>query len=97
MYPGARLGLYCVANMPGAVPNTSTHALTHVTLPYAVALANNGWRRACTEDASLALGVNIDGGQLVNAAVGEAAGLGAVTLGDVLADGWTIRHLPLGG
>ena len=45
---------YCVANMPGAVPNTSTHALTNVTLPYAVALASKGWRQACADDASLA-------------------------------------------
>ena len=58
---------------PGQAP---TRALTNVTLPYAVVLANTGWRRACAEDASLALGVNIHGGQLVNAAVGEATGLG---------------------
>jgi len=76
---------YCVANMPGAVPNTSTHALTNVTLPYAVALADKGWRQACTGDASLALGVNTHGGHLVNAAVGEATGLDTVTLEDVLA------------
>jgi alanine dehydrogenase len=75
---------YCVANMPGAVPNTSTHALTNVTLPYAVALANRGWRQACTDDASLALGVNSHGGHLVNAAVGEATGLNTVALADVL-------------
>jgi alanine dehydrogenase len=75
---------YCVANMPGAVPNTSTHALTNVTLPYAVALANKGWRQACTDDASLALGVNTHGGHLVNAAVGAATGLDTVALADVL-------------
>jgi alanine dehydrogenase len=75
---------YCVANMPGAVPNTSTHALTNVTLPYAVALANKGWRQACADDASLALGVNTHAGHLVNAAVGEATGLDAVPLGRVL-------------
>ncbi len=63
-----------------------TRALTNVTLPYAVALANKGWRRACAEDASLALGVNIHGGQLVNAAVGEATGLGGGPR-DVLAGG----------
>jgi len=63
---------YCVANMPGAVPNTSTRALTNVTLPYAVALASKGWRQACADDASLALGVNTHAGHLVNAAVGEA-------------------------
>jgi alanine dehydrogenase len=75
---------YCVANMPGAVPNSSTHALTNVTLPYAVALANQGWRQACADDASLALGVNTHAGHLVNAAVGEATGLPAVPLGRVL-------------
>ena len=75
---------YCVANMPGAVPNTSTHALTNVTVPYAVALANKGWRQACIDDASLALGVNTHGGHLVNAAVGEATALGTVALEDVL-------------
>ena len=75
---------YCVANMPGAVPHTSTHALTNVTLPYAVALANKGWRQACADDASLALGVNTHAGHLVNAAVGEATGLPAVPLGRVL-------------
>ena len=75
---------YCVANMPGAVPNTSTFALTNVTLPYAVALANKGWRQACADDASLALGVNTHAGHLVNAAVGEATELDTVPLGDVL-------------
>ena len=49
---------YCVANMPGAVPHTSTYALTNVTLPYAVALADQGWRDALREDAALALGLN---------------------------------------
>src|SRR5581483_10445517 len=55
-YPVHNSVFYCVANMPGAVPNTSTHALTNVTLPYAVALANKGWHQACTDDLSLALG-----------------------------------------
>jgi alanine dehydrogenase len=76
---------YCVANMPGAVPNTSTHALTNVTLPYAVALANKGWRKACADDASLALGVNTHAGHLVNTAVGEATGLDTVPLSRLLA------------
>jgi alanine dehydrogenase len=75
---------YCVANMPGAVPNTSTHALTNVTLPYAVALANKGWRQACADDASLALGVNTHAGHLVNTAVGEATGLDTVPLRHLL-------------
>jgi alanine dehydrogenase len=63
---------YCVANMPGAVPHTSTYALTNVTLPYAVALADRGWRDACRADAALAKGVNTHAGQLVYAPVGEA-------------------------
>jgi alanine dehydrogenase len=71
---------YCVANMPGAVPNTSTYALTNVTLPYAIALANKGWKQACAEDPSLALGVNTHAGHLVNVAVGEATGIDAIDL-----------------
>ncbi len=54
---------YCVANMPGAVPNTSTYALTNATMPYAVALANKGWEQACRDDHSLALGLNTHAGQ----------------------------------
>ena len=76
---------YCVANMPGAVANTSTYALTNVTLPYAVALANKGWQRACIEDASLAGGVNTHAGELVNAAVGEATGIPVAALAGRLA------------
>ena len=55
---------YCVANMPGAVPHTSTYALTNVTLPYAVELANRGWRDALRHDHALALGLNTRKGQL---------------------------------
>jgi alanine dehydrogenase len=84
-YPVHNSVFYCVANMPGAVPNTSTFALTNVTLPYAVALANKGWRQACADDASLALGINTHDGHLVNAAVGEATGLAATPLEDILA------------
>ena len=76
---------YCVANMPGAVANTSTHALTNVTLPYAVALADLGWKQALASDASLALGLNTHAGQVTNAAVGEAVGLPAVPLASALA------------
>jgi alanine dehydrogenase len=76
---------YCVANMPGAVPNTSTYALTNATMPYAVALADKGWERACREDASLALGLNTHAGQLTNEPVGEAVGIEAVSLESVLA------------
>jgi alanine dehydrogenase len=77
---------YCVANMPGAVPSTSTSALTNVTLPYAIAMANKGWRQACLDDSSLALGVNTYGGHLLNAAVGEATGLETTALEEVLAN-----------
>lgn len=75
---------YCVANMPGAVPNTSTYALTNATLPYVVALADKGWRDACVSDRSLALGLNTHAGQLTNAPVGAAVGIDAVSLEDVL-------------
>ena len=75
---------YCVANMPGAVPNTSTYALTNATMPYAVALANKGWEQACRDDHSLALGLNTHAGQLTNGPVGEAVGIEAVSLESVL-------------
>jgi len=75
---------YCVANMPGAVPNTSTYALTNATLPYTVALARKGWQQACRDDHSLALGLNTHAGRLTNAPVGEAHGLDAVSLDEVL-------------
>jgi alanine dehydrogenase len=75
---------YCVANMPGAVPNTSTYALTNATLPYTVALANKGWAQACREDHSLALGLNTHQGQLTNAPVAEAHDLEPVTLDSAL-------------
>lgn len=76
---------YCVANMPGAVPHTSTFALTNATLPYARALANNGWLEACRKDASLALGLSTHDGQLTNDAVASAHGLNAIALESVLA------------
>ena len=76
---------YCVANMPGAVPNTSTYALTNATMPYTVALANRGWQQACRDNPSLALGLNTHAGQLTNAPVGEAHDLVAVDLDGVLA------------
>jgi alanine dehydrogenase len=75
---------YCVANMPGAVPNTSTYALTNSTLPYVVALADKGWRDACAADRSLALGLNTHAGQLTNAPVGAAVGIDAVAVESVL-------------
>ncbi len=77
---------YCVANMPGAVPNTSTHALTKDTLHYTVALADKGWRRALNDDASLAQGLNTFAGEVVYAPVAEAHGLKHRRLSEVLAD-----------
>ena len=76
---------YCVANMPGAVPHTSTHALTNATLPYAMAIADLGWLQAMREDPALALGLNVVSGRLVSAPVAEAHGLDHVTLEEVLA------------
>lgn len=66
---------YCVANMPGAVPFTSTVALTNATLPYALQLANKGWERACRENPELFLGLNIVRGKIVYKSVAEAFGL----------------------
>ncbi len=66
---------YCVANIPGAVPNTSTLALTNATLRYAVALADKGWKQACKDDAALAKGLNIVEGKVVFKAVADVFGL----------------------
>lgn len=66
---------YAVANIPGAVPFTSTMALTNATLPYTVALANKGWKQACKEDPSLALGLNIVKGKVTYKAVADVFGL----------------------
>jgi alanine dehydrogenase len=76
---------YCVANMPGAVPNTSTYALTNATMPYVRAIAGVGWRAALRADAALALGLNTFGGSVVNAQVAEAHGLDHIQLADALA------------
>ena len=76
---------YCVANMPGAVPNTSTYALTNATLPYAVALANKGWDQACRDDHVLALGLNTHQGEVTNGPVAEAHGMESVSLEAALA------------
>jgi alanine dehydrogenase len=75
---------YCVANMPGAVPNTSTYALTNVTLPYVVELAEKGWREALAMDSALALGLNTHEGALVYGPVGEAHGVPTIGLDEVL-------------
>lgn len=66
---------YAVANIPGAVPFTSTLALTNATLPYTIALAQKGWRKACEEDAALAKGVNMVGGKVTFKAVADVFGL----------------------
>ncbi|HLW22925.1 MAG TPA: alanine dehydrogenase [Steroidobacteraceae bacterium] len=66
---------YCVTNMPGAVPRTSTFALTNATLPYVKALADQGWRRALAADPGLAHGLNVQAGQLTHEAVANALGL----------------------
>ena len=76
---------YCVANMPGSVPNTSTYALTNVTLPYAVALANKGWKQALKDDAALALGLNTHDGKVTYPAVAEAFGYELLKLEDAIA------------
>ena len=66
---------YCVANIPGAVPNTSTLALTNATLRYAIALADKGWQKACKDDAALAKGLNIVDGKVVFKAVADVFNL----------------------
>ena len=68
---------YCVANMPGAVPFTSTYALSNATLKYALALADLGWKEALRRDSGLALGLNVHEGAIYYQAVGEAHGLPA--------------------
>ncbi len=75
---------YAVANMPGAVPRTSTLALTNATLPYAVKLANLGWQDACRQDGALKLGLNIVNGKIVYAGVAEAFGLKSFDVDSVL-------------
>jgi alanine dehydrogenase len=76
---------YCVANMPGAVPHTSTYALTNVTLPYAERIADLGWRDAARADPALAAGVNVVDGAVVSAPVAEAHALEPAQLSEVLA------------
>ena len=75
---------YCVANMPGSVPHTSTYALTNVTLPYAVELANRGWREALRRDDALALGLNTYDGHVTYGPVAEAHGMAHLSLAEVL-------------
>lgn len=75
---------YCVANMPGAVARTSTLALGNATLPFMIALANKGWKKACADDKHLLNGLNVHAGQLTYAAVGEALGLPTVDAASLL-------------
>ena len=65
---------YCVANMPGAVPRTSTYALNNATLPFTLALATKGWRQACRDDAHLAAGLTVHDGSVVHEAVAQGLG-----------------------
>ncbi|MGM0582030.1 MAG: alanine dehydrogenase [Bacteroidota bacterium] len=80
---------YCVANMPGAVPYTSTLALTNATLPFAIQLADKGWVKACQENRELALGLNIIKGDVVYDAVAEAYDLEHVPFEKYLGDVWS--------
>ena len=70
---------YCVANMPGAVARTATIALGNATMPFMLALANKGWRQACTDDPHLLAGLNVHAGQLTYYAVGKARGIDGVS------------------
>lgn len=76
---------YCVANMPGAVPATSTRALTNATLPYVVAIANKGWQKALSDDAALAKGLNAHAGVLTNKLVADALGMQSITVAEAIA------------
>lgn len=75
---------YCVANMPGAVPYTSTLALTNATLPYAIQLADKGWKQACADNKPLSLGLNVVEGKVVYQAVAEAFNLPYTPLSEVM-------------
>ena len=81
---------YSVANMPGAVPRTSTIALTNSTLSYAIKLANEGWRKACSEDDALKLGLNIVNGKVVYQGVAKAFDLPFHTVDSVLIEGKSV-------
>jgi alanine dehydrogenase len=75
---------YCVANMPGAVPYTSTLALTNATLPYAIQLANKGWKKACKENRELLSGLNVVKGEVVYKGVADAWGLSYTNVNEYL-------------
>ena len=82
---------YCVANMPGAVPITSTHALTNATLPYAIALADHGVAEAIRRDPGLRLGVNVAGGKVTHPAVAEGVGMEYVPVEEALGLEQTVK------
>jgi alanine dehydrogenase len=75
---------YCVANMPGAVPHTSTHALANATMPYALNIANVGWQRAVKAEPALAEGVNVADGRVVYKPVADANGMEYTPLAELL-------------
>ncbi len=75
---------YCVANMPGAVPHTSTHALANATLPYTLSIANQGWQKAVQANAALAEGVNVADGRVVYKPVADAHGMAFTPLAQLL-------------
>lgn len=77
---------YCVANMPGAVARTSTIALGNATMPFMLALANKGWKKACADDPHLKAGLNVHAGKLTYAAVGEALKMDFISADDAIAD-----------
>ncbi|AXI43796.1 alanine dehydrogenase [Sulfitobacter sp. SK011] len=76
---------YCVANMPGAVARTSTIALGNATMPFMLALANKGWKKACADDPHLKAGLNVHAGKLTYAAVGEALKMDFISADDAIA------------
>jgi len=75
---------YCVANMPGAVPHTSTHALANATLPYTLSIANQGWQKAVRANPALAEGVNVADGRVVYKPVADAHGMTFTPLAQLL-------------
>jgi alanine dehydrogenase len=83
-YPVHNSLFYCVANMPGAVPHTSTYALTNVTMPYAIEIANKGWRDALRADKALAPGLNTHDGVITCEPVAQAHGLAYTPVAEVL-------------
>ena len=83
---------YCVANMPGAVPYTSTLALTNATLPYALQLANKGWQQACRDNTDLKLGLNVVEGKVVYQGVADAFGLPLTDVNSILTQESALTH-----